>query len=83
MWLVSDSNWGPSGYESESETISIWPRGIHTGAAFLGAAPSGKRFVIGAISILRRQDGKIVEHWLNEDEMGILHQSGLPAFTAS
>jgi predicted ester cyclase len=47
---------------------------------FAGMAPSGKQATWDAIHIGRVRDGKIVEHWMVQDELGMLQQLGfLPA----
>jgi steroid delta-isomerase-like uncharacterized protein len=43
---------------------------------FLGVPPSGKRVAWTEIHFLRIVDGKIVEHWINFDQLGILMQLG-------
>ena len=54
--------------------------GTHTGADFLGLPPSGRKINVSGISIFRIADGKIVEHWANEDALGLLQQLGaMPA----
>jgi steroid delta-isomerase-like uncharacterized protein len=51
-------------------------RGTHTAGEFMGIPPSGRRFEFSAISIFRIADGKIVEHWGEEDALGWLRQLG-------
>ena len=43
---------------------------------FLGVPPNGKRIAWTEIHFLRIVDGKIVEHWTNFDQFGILMQLG-------
>jgi steroid delta-isomerase-like uncharacterized protein len=43
---------------------------------FLGIPPNGKRIAWTEIHFLRIVDGKIVEHWTNFDQFGILMQLG-------
>lgn len=50
--------------------------GTHTGTEFLGLAPSGRKINVTGISIFRIADGKIAEHWANEDALGLLQQLG-------
>jgi steroid delta-isomerase-like uncharacterized protein len=50
--------------------------GTHTGAEFLGLPPSGRQITMTGISIFRLANGKIVEHWANEDALGLLQQLG-------
>ncbi len=52
--------------------------GTHRGP-FMGIAPTGKRIDMGAVSILRIVNGKIVEEWLEGDIYGLMQQLGAPA----
>jgi steroid delta-isomerase-like uncharacterized protein len=45
--------------------------------AWMGAPPSGKSFSMQAIDIVRFQNGKGVEHWGNEDDLGMMQQLGM------
>ena len=55
-------------------------RGTHTGGEFMGIPPSGRAFAFSATAIFRIADGKIVEHWGDEDALGWLQQLGaMPA----
>jgi steroid delta-isomerase-like uncharacterized protein len=51
-------------------------RGTHKGEAFLGIPPSGKTIMVRGMDFYRLRDGKIVEHWDNVDELGMLSQLG-------
>jgi steroid delta-isomerase-like uncharacterized protein len=51
-------------------------RGRHTGD-LLGAPATGKEITTTAIVIDRYQDGKIVERWANQDDLGFLRQLGI------
>jgi steroid delta-isomerase-like uncharacterized protein len=44
--------------------------------AFAGMPPSGKTATWEAIHITRIKDGKIVEHWQVQDQLGMLQQLG-------
>jgi steroid delta-isomerase-like uncharacterized protein len=44
--------------------------------AFAGMPPSGKKATWEAIHISRVKDGKIVEHWQVQDQLGMLQQLG-------
>jgi steroid delta-isomerase-like uncharacterized protein len=47
---------------------------------FLGVAPTGKHLEWTEIHVLRIRDGRIIEHWNNFDQLGILRQLGaIPA----
>jgi steroid delta-isomerase-like uncharacterized protein len=51
-------------------------RGTHTGD-FNGIPPTGKRFTLKGIDILRFIDGKIQEIWIGYDMLGMLQQLGV------
>jgi len=44
---------------------------------FLGMPATGKSATWGEMHIVRVKDGKIVEHWANVDQLGMLQQLGL------
>jgi steroid delta-isomerase-like uncharacterized protein len=44
---------------------------------FMGLAPSGRSYSIGEIHIFRIRDGKVVEHWHQYDQLGMLRQLGV------
>jgi len=44
---------------------------------FMGVPPNGKRLEWTETHFLRIVDGKIVEHWANFDQVGILRQLGV------
>ncbi len=43
---------------------------------FMGIAPSGKPVSMSGIDIMRVVNGKLVEHWGNEDDLGMMQQLG-------
>jgi predicted ester cyclase len=49
--------------------------GTHEGA-FFGLAPTGRRFAVRQVHMLRLQDGLIHEHWAVRDDLGVLVQLG-------
>ena len=51
-------------------------RGTHKGEAFLGIPPSGKSILVRGMDLFRLREGRIVEHWDNVDELGMLTQLG-------
>jgi steroid delta-isomerase-like uncharacterized protein len=54
-------------------------RGTNTGS-FMGAPATGKPFTVTGMSIFRIAGGKIVEHWGQNDAIGLMQQLGmLPA----
>jgi steroid delta-isomerase-like uncharacterized protein len=50
--------------------------GTHTGL-FLGIPPTGKHAKWSFIDIWRIADGKVVEHWVETDQMSLMQQLGL------
>ena len=51
-------------------------RGTHKGP-LIGIPPTGKRVTITAIDILRFENGRIAEHWGNQDLLGMMQQLGV------
>ena len=49
--------------------------GTHTGQ-WMGIAPTGRDVEIGVIDIVRIEDGQIVEHWNQVDQLGLMRQLG-------
>lgn len=50
--------------------------GTHKGE-FQGIPATGKQVAVGAITIEKVADGKIVEHWIVYDGMGLMQQLGV------
>ncbi len=50
--------------------------GTHTGD-FLGHAPTGGRFTVRNVQVMRIVDGRMTERWGSTDQLGILQQLGL------
>lgn len=51
--------------------------GTHTGGPFQGIPATGKPFRITATNFLRMVDGKFVENWGEQDNLGLLQQLGV------
>ncbi len=49
---------------------------------FMGLPPSGRRYTIGEIHIFRVRDGRVVEHWHQFDQLGLMRQLGAMPGTA-
>ena len=62
--------------EGESVATRVTWRATHSGP-FQGLPPTGKRVAVSGTSIAHIKDGKIVERWLEMDQMGLLQQLGL------
>jgi steroid delta-isomerase-like uncharacterized protein len=44
---------------------------------FIGIPPTGKHVSVDGIHILRIADGRIAEHWGNNDDLGLMRQLGV------
>ena len=54
-------------------------RGTHRGELF-GVPPTGKRVTMGGLDIVRVEGNRLVEHWANFDQLGLMRQLGaIPA----
>jgi steroid delta-isomerase-like uncharacterized protein len=63
--------------EGDKVVARVRLSGTHQGE-FMGIAPTGNRVTIKGIDILRvNADGKIVEHWGNFDDLGMMQQLGV------
>ncbi|MGH2522624.1 MAG: ester cyclase [Anaerolineales bacterium] len=63
--------------ERDKVVMRFTASGTHTGAPFMGVPASGRHFTITGISLFRLANGKIVEHWGEEDSLGLLQQLGV------
>ena len=48
-----------------------------TRGALMGVPPTGRQMMVTGISIIRVANGKIIEHRLNWDTLGMLQQLGI------
>jgi steroid delta-isomerase-like uncharacterized protein len=65
--------------EGDRLAVRVKYAGTHEGD-FMGVPPSGKRFEVDVIDIVRLEDGKAVEHWGVTDNLGLMQQIGaIPA----
>ena len=62
--------------EDDKVVARITMTGTHTGT-FFGIPATGKRIVFTGIYVVRIEDGKIVEHWGEEDSVSLLTQLGV------
>ncbi|MCI0552665.1 MAG: ester cyclase [Anaerolineae bacterium] len=63
--------------EGDKVVARITVTGTHTGSALFGIPASGKRLEFPGMYIARIENGKIVEHWGEEDAVSLLLQVGL------
>ena len=72
--------------EGDGVAARLTTAATHTGE-FMGMPPTNKRYSIEEIHWFRLRDGKVVEHWHQFDQMGMMKQLGLmpgqPAAAAS
>ena len=61
--------------EGEMVAGSITARGTHRGEYF-GIAPTGREVTWTETHVGRYENGKLVEHWGNSDDLGVLQQIG-------
>lgn len=62
--------------EGNKVAVRFIGTGTHKGDLF-GIPPTGKRIKSTGINIFRIEEGKIVEHWNNADDLGVLQQLGV------
>ncbi len=62
--------------EGEKVVARVIMSGTHQGE-FMGIAPTGNQMTITGIDIVRITEGKIVEHWGNFDDLGMMQQLGV------
>ena len=59
------------------KVVTRWTyRAVHSGE-FQGLPPTGKQVAMTGITILHIAGGKIVEHWVELDQLGLLQQLGV------
>jgi predicted ester cyclase len=62
--------------EGDKAVARLRIRGTHQGE-FMGNAPTGNQVTFTGIDILRIAEGKVVEHWGNFDQLGMMRQLGV------
>lgn len=62
--------------EGDKVAVRITMSGTHKGS-FMGIPPTGKHVSFTGMYIARIADGKIVEHWGEEDGVSLLQQLGV------
>jgi steroid delta-isomerase-like uncharacterized protein len=62
--------------ENDKVVAVVESRGTHQGT-FAGLPPTGRRFSIQEIQILRIENGQMIEHWQVADLFGMFKQLGL------
>jgi len=62
-----------------AEGDKVVTRGRYQGTQhgeLMGIPPTGKQVTVALIDIVRLADGKLVEHWIEADNLGLLQQLG-------
>lgn len=62
--------------EGDKVVVRTTMEATHTGE-FFGIPPTDKRVSLDGIHILRIADGRIAEHWGNNDDLGMMRQLGV------
>ena len=62
--------------DGDRVVIRTTMRGTQRGE-FFGIPPTGKHVIVSGTHMLRLADGKIVEHWGNNDDLGLMRQLGV------
>jgi predicted ester cyclase len=62
--------------EGDKIVQRLTARGTHKGQ-FLGMPATGKQATWTEIHVARLSGGKLVEHWVNQDQLGMLQQLGI------
>ena len=59
--------------EGDRVAVRVTASATQTGE-FMGMPPTGRRYTIGEIHIFRIADGRLVEHWHQYDQPGLIRQ---------
>ena len=62
--------------EGDKVVVRVTGEGVHAGQLF-GIPPTNRPMKVTGITILRVEDGKIVERWVEVDMLGALQQLGV------
>lgn len=62
--------------EEDKVAVRYTARATHRGE-FMGIAPTGKEVTVTGIEIVRIAGGKMVEHWEQVDQLGLMQQLGV------
>lgn len=62
--------------EGDKVVVRVFAEGVHSGELF-GVPATNRKLTMSGIAILRIVDGRIVEHWMEADSLGVLQQLGV------
>jgi steroid delta-isomerase-like uncharacterized protein len=63
--------------EGDQVATRVTMRAVHRRGEFQGLPPTGKEITVGAVTVERVRDGKIVERRVYSDWLGMMQQLGL------
>lgn len=63
--------------EGDSVAARVTLRGTHTGGPWRGAEPTGNEVSMAVMFFFRFEDGRVVEFWEVDDQLGFREQLGL------
>jgi len=75
--LVAEGEWVVGRYEFSGTHKGIGRRPFVHEGLLTGVAPTGRCFNVRHIHMFRLEDGQVVEHWANRDDVGMARQLGL------
>jgi predicted ester cyclase len=85
MGAVSDSTWTTVSLIAEGDVVvchNTWS-GTYRGKVFRGVStPEGERFSVEHVHIYRIAGGRIAEHWVVRDDLGMMLQLGAISTTS-
>jgi predicted ester cyclase len=85
MGAVPDSTWTTLRLTSEGDFVvchNTWT-GTYGGKVFRGVpTPEGERFSVQHVHIYRLSEGRIAEHWVVRDDLGMMLQLGAISTTS-
>ena len=85
MGAVPDSKWTTLKLIAEGDFVVCHNRwsGTYGGTNFRAiATPQGERFSVEHLHLYRMSDGRIAEHWVVRDDLGMMLQLGAISTTA-
>jgi steroid delta-isomerase-like uncharacterized protein len=62
--------------EGDKVVLSLEWTGTHDGE-FFGVPATGRRVSVKGTHVIRIADGKVIEHWGNDDDLGLMRQLGV------
>ncbi len=83
-WYHEVKKWSPDFHINLHETVvqddlvaTRWTASGTDSGPFRSMTPTGKHYVVTGMTLSKFSDGKIVESWVNMDDLGLLQQLGV------